>query len=289
MAIGSATRTYRYIRVGLVGTMAVIAAAVAVEIAGGHILPSISAYYYTGARSPFVGGLFAASLALMAIAGSGFERMVLNVAAIFAPIIALVPTTVKHGSVAGLQDHCGSSACVPPQYDPDIQTGVYTYLLVGVLAVILLIVLIATKALEWGPTLVVVGTLVVVLAVVWFGWTDARTKFVDYAHLTSAAIFFGLIGIVAIYNAFAKPSTDGRLAKGPRVAPPPTAAKILYITVAVGMTLDLVALIVVLVQKGPIFYCEAVALVLFVTFWVTQTFETVKLPHKDATIKPETD
>lgn len=286
MAEASATRTYRYLRIGLVGTMVVIVAAVGVEITQGRVLSSISAYYYTGARTPFVGALFAASLALIAIAGSGFERMILNVAAIFAPIIALVPTTVKHASVPGLTDGCGNTLCVPSQYLPDIRTGVYTYVIVGALSVVLLIVLIATRTLEWGPALVVLATLVVALLLVLLGWTSDRPWFLAHAHITSAAIFFGLIGIVAIYNAFAKPEQDGRYAQQTRVATAPTPARIIYIVVAAGMTADLVALIIVLSQKGAIFTCEAVALTLFVAFWLTQTFETVQTTSKKATIQP---
>ena len=57
------------------------------------VLPSVSAYYYSPARDVFVGALIAASLALFALSGRGPSRALLDAAALFAPLIALVPTT----------------------------------------------------------------------------------------------------------------------------------------------------------------------------------------------------
>jgi hypothetical protein len=110
---GPVTSTYRYLRIALAGTVVVIFVAVGVEMVQGSHLASISAYYYTGARTPFVGALIAAAVTLAALAGSGSGRVLLSIAAILAPIIALVPTPLKAG-----YPHWCRSAATPPAYRP---------------------------------------------------------------------------------------------------------------------------------------------------------------------------
>ena len=61
----SLERTYRYLRIGVAGTVVAILLAVAQASTTYGWLTSISDYFYTPARDVFVGALVAASLALL--------------------------------------------------------------------------------------------------------------------------------------------------------------------------------------------------------------------------------
>jgi hypothetical protein len=282
------TRTYRYLRIALIGTVIVIFAAVGAEWAQHVSLGSISAYYYTGARTPFVGALFAAAITLIALAGNGLGRILLSIAAMFAPIIALVPTPLKHGAIPGLADGCGTGSCVPTHYLADVTTGVWTYLILGLMAIVLLIVLAAIHSNAWGPTLLLAGILAVVLFFVWFGWTLERSVFLGWAHYVSAGLFFLLIGVVAIFNA-AAPTSDynaNGYVQSFRIGPPRAWARAAYIGVAIGEGLNVVIFVFVFLQKLPILPDEAVALALFAIFWLFQTIETISFRNAPRTIDP---
>ena len=134
----SLQRTYRYLRIGLAGTVVVIFVSVAVAIPVVGLLPSISHYFYTPARNGFVGALMAGTLALLALSGRRAEPVLLDAAALVAPLIAIVPAEIAPGSVPGLDDRC-VDACVPAAFWPSINNGVATYLIVGTLAVIVAI------------------------------------------------------------------------------------------------------------------------------------------------------
>ena len=93
----AARRTYRYVRLGMIGAVVLIGMAVLIEhqdAPGGCWQTSISAYYYTPARAIFVGALMAIGLSLIVIKGSTWqEDLCLNAAGMLAPIVALVPTS----------------------------------------------------------------------------------------------------------------------------------------------------------------------------------------------------
>jgi hypothetical protein len=89
-----AIKTYRYLRIGIVGVVLLLGVSVAYEhVKASCWQTSISAYYYTPVRVIFAGGLLAIGLCLIVIKGStAWEDALLNVAGMLAPIVALVPT-----------------------------------------------------------------------------------------------------------------------------------------------------------------------------------------------------
>ena len=91
----SAIETYRYLRIGMVGTVLLLTVSVVIERTKvGCWQTSVSAYYYTPVRAIFVGGLLALGLALLVIKGrTPFEDICLNIAGMLAPIVAAIPTT----------------------------------------------------------------------------------------------------------------------------------------------------------------------------------------------------
>jgi hypothetical protein len=95
MADEAAIKSYRYLRLGIVGVVGLLCASIGFERAKVDCWQtSISAYYYTPVRSIFVGGLLAIGLCLIVIKGStAWEDTCLNIAGMLAPIVALVPTS----------------------------------------------------------------------------------------------------------------------------------------------------------------------------------------------------
>ena len=256
----SLQRTYRYLRIGLAGTVVVIFVSVAVAIPVVGLLPSISHYFYTPARNGFVGALFAGSLALLALSGRHAEPVLLDAAALVVPLIAIVPTEIAPGSVPGLADRC-VDACVPAAFWPSINNGVATYLIVGTIAVIVAIALPGFRRIIPGGLIAIA-----VLAIVAITWGFFFDAFVTYGHLVATVVFFGLIAAVSVVNAVGRREDE---------FPPTRPFRISYIVLAVLMVLDLGVLIPSTVFGGGaawgVLVGEVFALALFLIFWLLQT------------------
>jgi hypothetical protein len=291
-------RTYRNGRIAIAGTVVLIGIAVAVTSARTGVLGSISAYYYTPARNVLVGALLAAAVAILVLSGRGAQRALLDAAAVVAPVIALVPTPVSAGAVPGIAVVCASGdRCLPAEVLPDVDVGAAVYLIAGALTVGVVVALAAVgsgrgRAASLGAgaagvrdvggggavatsargVFVSAGVAAVVLAVVAAGWMLARDVFLASAHLVAAVVFFGLVAAVAVVNAVAPRSQPG--------VPTAPWLRRSYGIVAVALVVDL-AVTVVAVLTGhaddtappPVFVGEAVALALFVVFWVLQSTE----------------
>jgi hypothetical protein len=276
----SLERTYRYLRIGIAGTVVAIFVAIAQAVTTYGWLTSVSDYFYTPARNVFVGALIAASLALFALSGRGAERALLDAAALFAPLVALVPTTLLPDGVPGIEvPSCGpddAQRCFPPAFEADVANGVGTYLVLGALTLLVALVLAAlgqvSLAAVWPSLLVAV----VVLAVTGLTWAFARDAFLQQAHFVATTAFFALFAAVAVRNAF------------PRRGPQPTPVfRVLYTLIAVGLAVTLIAYVVLLPQADGsgipiVLIVEAVALALFFAFWVVQGVE--KWAEPDPTI-----
>jgi hypothetical protein len=266
----SLQRTYRNLRIGIAGTVLLIVVAVGVTAANTGLLPSISAYYYTPARNVFVGALIAAAVAILALSGRGLQRGLLDAAGLFAPLIALVPTPVRAGTIPGYELACDTGeSCVPPSVIPDIDTGVATYLIAGAVAVVACVALFARDGSlpRRRPSLVIAVAVFVAVLVAWLG---ARDAFFGGAHFVAAALFFGLIAAAAVANVVAPL----------QLVRPPRWHRVLYSVVAVGMVVDIVVIAIVIGTDNtgvgplpPVLVGEFVALALFVVFWVLQSAE----------------
>jgi hypothetical protein len=98
-----ALKTYRYLRIGIVGAVVLLGGSILLEssrarnaVTGADwcLQDSISAYYFTPVRAVFVVTMFVVSFSLIAYKGHGvWEDFLLNVAGMFAPLVAVVPTT----------------------------------------------------------------------------------------------------------------------------------------------------------------------------------------------------
>jgi hypothetical protein len=267
----SLQRTYRYLRIGLAATVVVIFVSVAVAIPVVGLLPSISHYFYTPARNAFVGALLAGTLALLALSGRRAEPVLLDAAALVAPLIAVVPAEIAPGSVPGLDDGC-VDACVPAAFWPSINNGIATYLIVGTLAVIVAIAMPGFRRLVPGGLIAIA-----VLAIVTISWGFFFDAFLTYAHVVASVAFFGLIAAVAVVNAIGRREDE---------FPPTRPFRISYVVIAVLMVLDMGVLIPSAIFGGGdawgVLVCESLALALFLVFWILQTAQ--KWDESDPTL-----
>lgn len=279
----ASVRTYRYLRLSLAGLVLLLLFCVWLErLSGAEInrhLGSISAYYYTPARSVFVGALVAIGISLVAIVGRrGFEDTALNIAGMLAPVVAMVPT--PRGTGGAPCDPEGRCS-VPPEFVPSVVNNVWGLIVLGLLGLgfggyIVIIRRLSSRATRIGFFLAAAVWLVFVL---WFKF--GRDSFLDTAHFGAAVPLFGLITAVAFVNAR---KAAQRRDDGPGQAPSREAKRYraIYGVVAVVMTVTFVvaAILALVDQFGGggtptewVLWAEVVLLVSFAVYWVTQTFD----------------
>jgi hypothetical protein len=268
--ISASLRTYRYLRIGLGALIIVIFTAVAVATIGqGRLLGSISAYFYTPARSAFVGAIVASAVALLALSGHRAERALLDTAGLLAPLIAVVATPIRSA------DDCGPDvSCVPERVVPDIENGVLTYLIIGTAGWLTVVILVATRTVEWRVARISLAVATVVLPAVALLWFLARPVFLAVVHFGAAAVFFLVIGTIAVLHL-----------RGRDDSPDPARwMKVVYAIVAGGMVVVVAIAVVAVTYERlnphedlpavpPVLACEVAALSLFLVFWVVQSIQ----------------
>lgn len=285
----TAQKTHRYLRLSLVFVVFALLASVAIETVvvsweplalGWEPLPSISHYFYTPARNVFVGALIAASLALLALSGRNRATILLDIAALFAPLIALVPTGIDPEHPIGGLACPGTEECVPTEHLDDVRAGVAAYAVV-VIAIVLAMAVIRAKRGFATPGARLVSVVAVVTAIVIAGLAfipglnaDFPFNFWPYPpsiHFVVTLIFFGIFAAVPILHS-----------RGPvdeTETPPTERQKRIYRWVAGSMIADLLVLFAAFVFREQIgafplvLLGEAVALCLFAWFWWVQTFQ----------------
>lgn len=267
-------RTYRYLRISIAATVVVIFASVAVAVTQVGWLPALSDYYFTPARDVFVGALIAASLGLFALSGRGVSRALLDAAALFAPLIALIPTTLAPGTIARIVVPC-RYRCFPPEYEAIVANGVITYLIVGTLTVGVVFLLAALKQVSLVAVSVSLTLGVIVLLTLATGWIFFREFVLAQGHAIATVIFFTLFAAVAVREAFPR-----------RGSPPSPRLRVLYISIATA----LVAVLGVFTYaelNGTLertdfpwaLVAESAALALFCAFWIIQCVELWNEPN----------
>ncbi len=277
------SRTYLYLRLGMIGAVLLLFASIGSEYfktPGSHCFQnSISAYYYTPVRAIFVGTLFAVSFALVVYRAEGkWEDLFLNLAGMFVPIVAVAPTTDV--------GKCWSVAPGPGALNPDgfpqawvvanIDNNMFALLVVGSLAMGLAIVLgvidratgvrrgsyqnARTGATErsnpWVPLGIALLVLVGVGRLTW-----AWDQFNKRGHGIAAALFFGFL-ILAV---FAAAGHNVLLYTGRRW--------MWYAGIAVVMTVLPVVFYFGDFGQHETAVLESLEILLFVAYWIAQTFE----------------
>jgi hypothetical protein len=254
-----AIKTWRYLRLAMVVLVVGLGVSIGFErwkVHPGCFQTSISAYYYTPVHGFFVGALVAIGTCLFCLKGStAAEDILLNLAGMFAPAVALVPTP-NTGS-------CASVLGTTQDRDVNIGNNVFALLAVGLLALLILAVLVA-RNLPTVPALIGYGVAAAVwLATVLVFWL-ARGFFVHNAHYTAAILMFVCILVVVVINAFSyKEKTNA------------TSPRNRYAAVAGAMVLAAVVIGIagLLGWDYWVIAIEATLITLFAVFWTTQTKE----------------
>jgi cytochrome bd-type quinol oxidase subunit 2 len=261
----AAIKTYRYLRIALIVLVAALAASVVLErIHATHLQESISAYYYTPTHSIFVATFVGMGVCLIVLKGSNdTEDVLLNIAGILAPIVALVPTTEPSNIY-------GSNALSITKARILIGNNVVALLIAGVVAIVVAYWVERSK--RQGPTVSQirmpdkVGLAVAAALIVIGGLTywKRRQFFLDHAHTSSAIAMAAILALVVVLNA---QRAHARHKRGYRFR----------YGLAVGiMALGIVPVLAHLQWdsfKPWNFMLESIEMGGFTTFWIMQTFE----------------
>ncbi len=263
-----AIKTYRYLRIGIVAVVVLLATSIAYErLQVDCWQTSISAYYYTPVRAVFVGGLVAIGVSLIVIKGSTTpEDVFLNVAGMLAPVVAFVPTA-NPGT-------CWSVRPIPlpvengklaPWVEANIHNNITALLVaatIGLLAAVVLaqlkgpgpVTALRTSARETQLGLLGAAILLALGTVAFLFWDG----FATHAHYIAAITMFACLAGATAANA-----------REVWTSSPPYAR--LYLGIAVLMVLTAGLFATTFAHK--VLVIEGVEIALFASAWVAQTFE----------------
>jgi len=221
-------KSYRYLRTALVLLLVGLGAAVLWETyTSATVLSSVSAYYYTPAQPIFVAALIGLAACAIALRGTNaVEDVALNLAGMFAAVVAIVPTGRGVDYTKAL-DACTKAGPVPTTQGPteldcptlqalkaaasaNIENSMVALLVVGAFGLIAAVTYTAIERrtrggltkLEvekfwWGLGL---SLLVYVLGLVAF--LEIREWFIEWGHLLAAAGLLVCIVVAVAANAF---------------------------------------------------------------------------------------
>lgn len=288
---GDAIKTYRYLRIGMIGAVVLLAVSIVIEHGKAHCLQtSISAYYYTPVRAIFVGSMMAVGFALIAYKGEhSLEDICLNFAGMLAPVVAVAPTTDvgRCWSVAPnpLPVQNGSLA---PWVATNVDNNFYALLIAGAIG-LLVAVLIAIRVnrgnrapeerIESGTiwSLVVTG---VALFIGWMlirSWGDFNTRAHGFAALLMFVFLILAIIVKANDHLHEHERADNVNRDRDRVW------FRIYATVAALMILGGVLISWTRIFKEhTVFALEAYEIAFFAFYWLVQTAENWKEKVVDA-------
>lgn len=291
----SSQRTYRYLRITIVGAALALVLGLIVVFATDGPVTSISAMFYTSGRTVFVGAMCAIALALAALSGHSVEQLLLDVAAVFAAMIAFVPTPIAPGDVSGLMPGCaGGGGCVPQAEWATVRTGV---LVLGIAAVLVALVAVVLARVQRRVTAgVIVGAAITGLLgvglVVWL--LVAPDVLAAQGHMVATSGFFGLMVAVAVISAVTAPHATRRAALRASAGTRPEPWRLVYTVVAVGMLVCVAYLLGVAIVRVAgidlmghpwVLGGELGLVAFFAVFWIAQTAQ--KWDETDPSILPE--
>lgn len=274
---GSVLSTYRYLRVGMVLLVLLLAAAVTLQVFSPDPdcwQRSVSAYYYTPARAVFVASLCAIGACLIVYRGNtDGEDIALNASGLLAFVVAFVPTQVDATCPA-------SNVPSPAELDAAVTNNVWALYAAGI----------ALTAVSWflrsrtAPRgrggslsvwpLVFSSVAVVVFPFVFVTWHDAVR---DHGHDVAAIALFAGIVVVVGMNALGLATHSGADVRHESGRPSVRRAANRYTAVGLAMLGTFVGVLVAhwavpgFVQW--LFWLEALLIAEFAVYWVLQTIE----------------
>lgn len=273
-------KTYRYLRIGVIGAVVLLGVSIFIEwrsVDFDCYQNSISAYYYTPVRAIFVGSLIVVGFGLIIYKGSPWEDTFLNFAGMFAPVVAIAPTTDVGlcWSVRPIPLPVRENGTLARWVHVNIDNNFYTLLIVGGFGLLLSLILVLAVSLRKGnsftetvkaPVMVersiwisLVFTGLLLLAGWWaiVNWSGFYTR----AHGWSAVIFFLFLGLAVVVNAGSHWKQQRRLFW-------------VYAGIAAGMLFGAIAIIALRIGgEHTVFWLEAWEILMFATYWIWQTWE----------------
>lgn len=262
-----AIKTYRYLRIGMIGAVVLLAASIGIEIfKAGCAQTSISAYYYTPVRSIFVGAMFVVGLSLIVYKGRGlWEDLWLNLAGMLAPVVAVVPTSDigTCRSVAPLE-----ADTLPAWVIPSIDNNLWALWIAGVAGLIVAVVVwfmnksdpVRRPEIDSGTGRMLLLTAAALAAAVLV--ILSAPNFVHTgSHGPASIAFFGcLLGAIVVNVLHHRGEEEQRWRRW-------------YAFVAAAMVLGASIGVFKLFDPYHTFVLEAVEIVLFAAYWIVQTIE----------------
>lgn len=283
----AAVTTWRYLRLALIGLAIGLAVALLYERFEVERCwqTSISAYYYTPVSGFFVGALITIGVCLICLRGaSDGEDVLLNLAGICAPVVALVPTPSTGG--------CGSVLTDTANRDVNIANNVTALLVVAWIALVAVAAIGFTGTRSEPPQtpsridLVGYGLALVALALGTYAFLGQRDWFEANAHNLAAFSMFGFIFLNVCLNAVQR-----NLVRGD-----PLLRVNRYTLVALVMLIDAAVHVVLWWNEWRywVLTAEFSLIGLFALFWALQTGERwadgispVPAPRQDRSPPPE--
>jgi hypothetical protein len=266
--------SYRFLRLGLVVATAMLIVSVVFEIgqSGWCVRDSMSAYFYSPARTMFTGGLMAIGLGLIVLQGDGdVEEVALNLAGLWAPMVAIIPSGVPVACDARFVG-IGTDEAIAAKQDeileltrPGLLNNLVAYFGVALAAIVLLAIF--ARHFTTRPDRVKrMRTALVVYAVVILAWGYGAYQLwleeASWAHTLSAVFMFASFAVVVLHNGWWRANVPGWYQTCSRL--------ILFGMVSVAVAWGIMIV-------GPfdvgwaVFALEMSELVLFAAFWVMQT------------------
>jgi hypothetical protein len=295
-AAGAQAKSYRYLRIAMVGLLIALAAAVFYQSSQqDSFLASVSAYYSTPAQAVFVGALIGLGASMIALQGlTDAEDQFLNLGGIFAIVVAIVPTgrgadfesavracresggtLLTHQASTNLD--CPGALALQDATRANVENNMAALLIVGGLTLVLTaVILLKGKAAKHGTEgrwWVIGGFSAAV--VLWVAGLIALAVSVDWlaghGHYIAAGGLLLSILLVAGANAHRRQqrptvrhARKGDVLKSPRA----------YTWIAIAMLVVSGVLIVLwLTNAISLFWVEILVALLFVLFWIVQTID----------------
>lgn len=267
--------TWRYLRLALVVLAVGLMASILYEgVQAGCAQTSISAYYYTPVQGILVGTLVAIGVCLVCLRGaSDGEDVLLNLAGVCAPFVALVPTPNAPVSTSA-KKACGTVLTDAANRDPNVSNNVFALLVLAWLSLLILTVLTKRRPPTDQPSRmdvrgfeVALAVLVLATAIFWF----AHPTFLSVAHYFAAVSMFVFIIFNVRLNAHQRYLVR-------RQMDPATRRFNRYSLIASIMVADVVlhGVLFLFHWRYWILTIEATLIILFTIFWTVQTFERWK-------------
>jgi hypothetical protein len=274
MTESPAVKTYRYLRISMVGAVVLLGVSILIERSGlACWQTSVSAYYYTPVRAIFVGVLMATGLSLIVIkGGTAWEDATLNAAGMLAPVVAVVPTTDVGAcwSQSPGRLPVDDDGNLAPWVIANIDNNITALVITGIagLLVAAVIASIATSNIkavaEVGDIGLRIG-LAAALAFLLVGaglfvlWDDFNTR----AHGIAAVLMFLFLALAVGGNAWDR-----------RRDPAPRTYFWLYASIAAGMVIAPAIMFPLGSNwRHMVLVLEATEITLFAIFWLVQTRE----------------